>query len=75
VWLRVADDGPGLDAGRCARSGPYTSKASGTGLGLAISKKLVDAHRGTLEVGSQPGAGAEFLVTLPKQPQGGGPLP
>ena len=49
----------------------YTSKPNGTGLGLAISKKLVEAHRGTLEVGSQPGAGAEFVVTLPKQAAGG----
>jgi signal transduction histidine kinase len=45
----------------------YTSKASGTGLGLAISRKLIEAHHGTLEARSQPGAGAEFLLTLPKR--------
>ncbi len=75
VWVRIKDNGPGIDREALQKmfSPFYTSKPNGTGLGLAISKKLVDAHRGTLEVGSQPGAGAEFLVTLPKQ-QAGGPL-
>jgi signal transduction histidine kinase len=74
--VRVKDNGPGIDreALRKLFSPFYTSKPNGTGLGLAISKKLIDAHHGTLEVGSQPGAGAEFLVTLPKL-RAGGPLP
>jgi signal transduction histidine kinase len=48
----------------------FTSKANGTGLGLAITKKLVDAHGGTIEAASEPGRGAEFLITFPKA---GGP--
>jgi signal transduction histidine kinase len=75
VWVRIKDNGPGIDREALQKmfSPFYTSKPNGTGLGLAISKKLVDAHRGTLEVGSQPGAGAEFVVTLPKQLAGGPP--
>jgi signal transduction histidine kinase len=75
VWVRVRDNGPGIDRDALEKmfSPFYTSKANGTGLGLAISKKLVDAHHGTLEAGSQPGAGAEFVVTIPKQRAGGGP--
>jgi len=67
-WVRVRDNGPGIDAEALARiwSPFYTSKESGTGLGLAISKKVVDAHGGSLEVTSQPGAGAEFTITIPK---------
>ena len=67
-WLRVRDNGPGIDAAALAQiwSPFYTSKASGTGLGLAIAKKVVEAHGGTIEASSQPGAGAEFTITLPK---------
>jgi signal transduction histidine kinase len=68
VWLRVRDNGPGVDRELLAKmfSPFYTSKVNGTGLGLAICKKLVDAHAGSIEVTSEPGDGAEFIVTFPK---------
>jgi len=68
VWLRVRDNGPGIDQELLAKmfSPFYTSKVNGTGLGLAICKKLVDAHSGSIEVTSEPGEGAEFIVTFPK---------
>ena len=37
----------------------------GSGLGLAIVKRIVDAHRGTVVIQSQPGGGTTALVTLP----------
>jgi signal transduction histidine kinase len=73
IWLRVRDNGPGIEPERLGRifSPFYTSKSDGTGLGLAISKKLVEAHGGALDARSTPGAGSEFLVTLPCRPAGG----
>ena len=41
VWLRVRDNGPGMDAERLRRIFEpfFTSKATGTGLGLAITQE------------------------------------
>jgi signal transduction histidine kinase len=72
VWMRVRDNGPGIDPETLQKifNPFYTSKRDGTGLGLALSKKVVDAHGGSLEVSSTQGAGADFLLTFPK-PTGG----
>jgi len=68
VWVRVRDNGPGLDPQTRERMFTpfFTAKQSGTGLGLAITKKLVDAHRGTIEVAAAPEGGADFIVRFPK---------
>jgi signal transduction histidine kinase len=71
VWVRVRDNGPGID--RDARekifSPLYTSKADGTGLGLSISRKLVEAHGGAIQLAAAPTQGTEFLLAFPKQPR------
>ena len=38
---------------------------AGAGLGLYIVKGILDAHQGTLEVTSKPGAGTRFRITFP----------
>jgi len=40
----------------------------GSGLGLSIVQAIVEAHRGRIEVVSQPGGGSSFTVTLPLIP-------
>ncbi len=69
VWVRIRDNGPGIDAAVREKifSPFYTSKTNGTGLGLAITRKLVDAHRGNVELNSAPGEGTEFVLSFPKQ--------
>ncbi|MDQ0418897.1 signal transduction histidine kinase [Croceifilum oryzae] len=42
-----------------------TRNEQGTGLGLAIAKKIIDMHGGSIEVTSQEGEGAQFLIRLP----------
>jgi len=42
----------------------FTTKQRGTGLGLAVVKKIIDDHRGTIEVRNQQ-AGACFIISLP----------
>lgn len=66
VRVEVEDDGPGLsDAARDAIFGRYVSGAGSAGLGLAVVRRLVDAMGGSVDVRSEPGAGATFTVLLP----------
>jgi two-component system sensor histidine kinase KdpD len=69
--VSVADDGPGLPAGReealfkkFAR-GDRESATPGVGLGLAICRAIVEAHHGTIVGINQPDGGAAFSFMLP----------
>ncbi len=51
---------------RFYRVDPARSRAhGGSGLGLSIARWIVEAHKGTIEVSSRPGAGSTFTVRLP----------
>ena len=73
VRVAVTDNGPGLTAEECVvifekfRQGgnTMTNKPQGTGLGLPISRQIVEYFGGNLWVESQPGAGANFIFTVP----------
>jgi|KBSSwiStaDraftv2_1062776.scaffolds.fasta_scaffold04176_5 two-component system NtrC family sensor kinase len=70
VWLRVQDNGPGVDGGLRSRLFEpfFTTKAegTGTGLGLAVSRSLARDHGGDVVLEAQAGqAGASFLLSLP----------
>jgi hypothetical protein len=73
VRVEVADNGPGLTAEEGVvifekfRQGgnTMTDKPQGTGLGLPISRQIVEYFGGNLWVESQPGAGANFIFTVP----------
>lgn len=43
----------------------FTTKQNGTGLGLAITYKIIENHRGTIDVTSRPGNGTMFRVKIP----------
>ena len=64
----VIDNGPGIapDRQRWIFEPFHTTKGSkGTGLGLAVTKRIIDEHRGHIEVESAPGRGTTFKITLP----------
>ena len=76
VWLRVADNGLGMDDETRARVfDPFvTSKEDGTGLGLPIVKRIIETHGGKIELSSTTGEGTEFILSFPKNAAHGGGL-
>ncbi|MCL4477309.1 MAG: PAS domain S-box protein [Nitrospirae bacterium] len=42
----------------------YTTKPAGTGLGLAITRRIIEEHKGRIEVKSKPGEGTTIKVFL-----------
>jgi signal transduction histidine kinase len=69
--IRVRDNGAGIpDAVKARIFEPFfTTKPTGegTGLGLSLSHDIVvKQHRGTIDVVTEPGRFAEFVVTLPR---------
>jgi signal transduction histidine kinase len=66
--VSVVDNGPGIAPEVLPRVfEPYfTTRAhqGGTGIGLALVKQLVESHRGSIYISSQPGRTA-FVVRLP----------
>jgi PAS domain S-box-containing protein len=43
----------------------FTTKKTGTGLGLTITHRIIEEHKGSIEVESKPGQGSTFRVFIP----------
>jgi two-component system phosphate regulon sensor histidine kinase PhoR len=73
VELRVSDNGIGIRPEDVPRIFERFWKADSSrrrdgessGLGLAIARHVVEAHRGSIRVESEPGRGSTFVVDLP----------
>jgi two-component system, OmpR family, sensor histidine kinase BaeS len=69
--LEVSDSGPGIAPDDQAHvfdrlwRGTGSAGTAGSGIGLAVASELARAHRGRIEVASEPGQGARFSLILP----------
>ena len=75
IALTVADNGIGIEAAYKEKvfekffRVPHgdTHNAKGYGLGLSYVASVVEQHKGTIAIESQPGLGTSFTITIPKQ--------
>jgi signal transduction histidine kinase len=67
VEVAISDTGQGIPADRLSRIFDpfFTTKEKGMGLGMAITHRIVEDHKGNIEVQSEEGLGTTFTVHLP----------
>jgi signal transduction histidine kinase len=70
VCLSLIDTGQGMTPEVLAKVFQpfYSTKKSGSGLGLPTTRRIVEAHRGAIEVQSEVGKGTKFTIRLPACP-------
>ncbi len=74
VYVSVQDQGIGISPEHLDRiferfyqvDGSASRQFGGMGVGLALVWEIVEAHGGSVDVESHPGAGSTFTVTLPR---------
>ncbi|MFT0802311.1 PAS domain S-box protein [Bacillus swezeyi] len=71
IVVSLTDEGIGMTEDKLKRLGEpfYTTKERGTGLGLMVSYKIIEEHKGEIEVESEAGKGTTFHLTLPIRQQ------
>jgi signal transduction histidine kinase/iron only hydrogenase large subunit-like protein len=67
IKIKIQDTGPGIPPEVLGKlfSPFFTTKEKGTGLGLAISYGIIERHRGKIDVETDLGKGATFIISLP----------
>ncbi len=65
--VKIKDTGCGIKEPDKIFFAGYTTKSSGvgTGLGLAIAQKIIEKHKGKIEVKTKINKGSEFCITIP----------
>ena len=65
--VQVLDEGEGIsEDARAKLFRPFfTTKSNGLGLGLALCRRIVDEHKGVIQVASAPGKGTAVSCFLP----------
>jgi two-component system, NtrC family, nitrogen regulation sensor histidine kinase NtrY len=69
--IQVTDNGTGMDKDTMENIfiPAFTTKEKGSGIGLSIIRQIVQLHRGSIEVRSDPGVKTLFEMVLPEKPK------
>ena len=67
--VKIKDTGCGIKEPQKIFDPGYTTKGVGvgTGLGLAISQKIIEKHKGKIDVKTKINKGSEFCITIPSE--------
>lgn len=67
LQLRVKDSGKGIEPENLNRvfTPFYTTRSKGVGLGMSVVRRILDLHKGSIDLSSVPGKGTEFVITIP----------
>ena len=67
IRISVEDNGPGIPDGIETKvfEPLFSTKSFGVGLGLPIVRKIVEQHRGDIEITSTHGQGTNVIIWLP----------
>jgi signal transduction histidine kinase len=73
IEIMISDTGNGIDQKdlKMVFNPFFTNKTKGTGLGLAITKRLIEQHKGSIDVVNNREGGATFIITLPVKQENG----
>jgi len=65
--LSIEDTGIGIPEEKLARIFDpfFTTKRTGLGLGLALTKRVIEEHKGKVDISSSEGKGTTVITTLP----------
>jgi PAS domain S-box-containing protein len=66
--FRIRDNGGGIEPAITSRifEPRFTTKNRGHGFGLAVCHRVIENHKGTIDVSSAKGQGATFTIRLPR---------
>ncbi len=65
--VSIKDNGSGIDPEllKKAFNTRFTTKKDGHGFGLLVCRRIIDTHKGSIDVQSAPGKGTTIIITFP----------
>lgn len=67
IYIKIKDTGCGISEENKNKIFElyFTTRPEGNGLGLSIAHKIIEQHKGNIEVNSIAGKGTEFIISIP----------